>query len=176
MANNNDPVASRAKWIWVVLLVLLAIALVAWLLNPDLSDDNVTPADALVTTQEELPDPATPDLGPAAANVTGAAMLGQVDAMVGRTIELPGIAVNRVVGDEAFTIGTGAAETLVMFDETRTPDMAREGMLDINPGSRVTVTGTVRSLDGMELPDSVSNDIANGEQVYIAAANVAMMN
>ncbi len=171
MTDKKDPVASRAKWIWVVLLVLLAIALVAWFLNPNPGADDIVPADAPVTMQEPLTDPSTPDTGPAAE--TGAVMLGQVDRMIGRTIELPGVAVNRVVGDEAFTIGTGTAETLVMFDETRTPAMAREGMQDIAPGSRVTVTGTVRSLDGMELPDSISNDLATGEQVYIAAGNVA---
>lgn len=175
MTDYKHPVASRARWIWVVLLVLLAIALVAWFFNPDLGDDNTVSDDALVTTRAELPDSAEIDPGNVRAP-NAAAMLGQVDAMVGRIIELPDVAVNRVMDDEAFTIGTGAAETLVMFDETRTPDMAREGMKNIMPGSRVTVTGTVRSLDAVELPDSISNDIATGEQVYIAAGNVAMVN
>ncbi len=80
--------------------------------------------------------------------------------------------VNRVIGDMAFTIGTGADETLVRFDEVKTPGTPREGLIDVNPGSVVSLAGNVRELDVSDLPQSVRDDLTNENAAYIMANRI----
>ena len=103
--------------------------------------------------------------------LTGMTGLESLGTMIGRDVELSGVAVNRVVGDEAFTIGEGTRETLVMFDEARTPNTAMEGNVDVNPGSRVTVSGNVRAFPG-DAPTNVAEVIDTSATAMIFASSV----
>ena len=63
-----DPAASRAKWLWLALIVLLAIALIAWMLGagrdpgpvaePDLVEEGIAlpPPTEEEAVEVELPD------------------------------------------------------------------------------------------------------------------------
>ena len=103
--------------------------------------------------------------------LTGMTGLESLGTMIGRDVELSDVAVNRVVGDEAFTIGEGTRETLVMFDEARTPNTAMEGNVDVNPGSRVTVSGNVRAFPG-DVPTSVAEEVDTSATAMIFASSV----
>ncbi len=169
---------SSMSWLWWLLLLAGIIALL-WAIfdndddTPDLldGDDTAIVGDADVNAVD-----ADADIDGNIQTLTGVAALGSLATMIGTDVDLSGVAVNRVIGDESFTVGEGANETLVRFDEVQTPNTAREGLVDVNPGSRVRITGSVEALDMSDMPETVRTDLAGGNQAYIRASSVDVVN
>ncbi|WP_239806182.1 hypothetical protein [Croceicoccus hydrothermalis] len=187
MADAPAP-RKRPNWLWIVILALLALLALLWIFgafggNTDAEPD-LAEAVGVEDAGTEVYEPAvtgdmdtTTGAATGEIDVTGAetdpATLATLPDMVGETIAYSNLLVNRVIGDEAFTIGTGSSETLVRFDEKRTPNTAMEGNVDVNPGATVSMRGEVRSLsDDTDLPASVRNDLSAGRGVYIWATDV----
>ncbi|WP_390475571.1 hypothetical protein [Altererythrobacter sp. MTPC7] len=179
-------------WFW-WLLLLAGIAALLWAIfdndddTPDMLDNDMAEVttDGPIVEEDDLTldapgtdadaADADTDTGAAAAAggaVTTLAALSSLGDRIGNEVELDTVAVNRVIGDMAFTIGEGDNETLVRFDEVQTPDTAREGLIDVNPGSTVSLAGTVRRLDLSSMPQSVQDDMEGGSDAYIRAARV----
>ncbi len=166
---------SSSSWLWWLLLLAGLIALLWWLFiagDDDREDDldNDVVAEQTVDDGDVTADATAGEV----ATITGLAGLAGLGDMIGRDVELTDVAVNEVVGDEAFTVGEGDNETLVMFDETRTPDTAMEGNVDVNPGSQVTITGNVRDY-ASNVPQSVSSEISANTNAMIFASNVEVV-
>lgn len=165
------PVEKKSNsLIWWLLLLAGLAALIWFLLANDDEVDPVASDDDIVAT--ETIDPEVTEV----EALSGVAALGTLGTMVGRDITLDGVEVNRVIGDMAFTVGEGADETLVRFDEVPTPDTPREGLVDVNPGSTVSITGNVRDLDVSEMPESVRADLDGTNAAYIFASRVDVEN
>ena len=166
---------SSLSWLWWLLLAAGIIALLWWLLAGNNADDEEVLVDETeVTAPVYDEDPAmTADSGEVTA-ITGLAGLATLNEMIGRQVRLTDVAVNEVVGDEAFTVGEGTNETLVMFDEKPTPNTAMEGNVDVNPGSRVTITGEVRAFPG-DLPQSVTEEVDTTATAMIFANSVEVV-
>ena len=165
------PVEQKSNsWIWWLLLLAGIAALIWFLLANDDDVDAVASDDDIVATDTIDPAPAEVEA------LTGVAALGTLGTMVGRDITLDEVAVNRVIGDMAFTVGEGADETLVRFDEVQTPGTPREGLVDVNPGSMVSIAGNVRDLDVSDMPESVRADLEGTSATYIFANRVDVMN
>ncbi len=182
---------SSMAWLW-ILLALLLIGALLWWLFAEADDNDVDAYDADETVAAgQLDDADTGNIdtdldmdagdmdaagatvGDAgAATATGIAALAVLGDRIGDTIDFDTVRVNRVVGDAAFTVGTGANETLVMFDEVPTPGTAVEGRFDINPGNTVTFEGEARRIDRSALPASVRADIDASEEFYLFADNL----
>ncbi len=168
---------SSMAWLWWLLLLAGIIALVWWLVasndddaDVDLDDGTVVDGDADYADPDAMNDTGMDASGDVAA-ITGVAGLASLADMIGRDVELSGVAVNEVVGDEAFTVGEGDNETLIMFDEERTPNTPMEGNVDVNPGSNVTITGEVREFPG-DLPQSVTEEVDTTATAMIFASSV----
>ncbi|MFB0612206.1 hypothetical protein [Aurantiacibacter poecillastricola] len=155
---------SSMAWLWWLLLLAGIIALIWWALSGDDGEEDLVVADPV----EEVDTMETTEV----AAITGVAGLASLGDMIGRDVELSGVAVNEVVSDEGFTVGEGENETLVMFDEERTPDTPMEGNVDVNPGSNVTISGTVREYDASSIADSATEEVASNTQAMIFATNV----
>lgn len=169
---------SSSSWLWWLLLLAGLLALLYFLFfnvdgdADDLSDEAV--AEQTVDDAATLDTLDTADTAAATA-ITGVAGLTMLADYIGRDVELSGVAVNRLVGDEAFTVGEGENETLVMFDEERTPNTPMEGNVDVNPGSNVTISGEVRDFPG-DLPTNVTEDLsASNSNAMIFASSVEVV-
>lgn len=164
---------SSLAWLW-WLLLLAGILVLLWFLffNVDGDADDVLDDD--VVAEQTVDDAAAidpnADATTGATALTGVAALAGLVEMIGRDVELSDVAVNRLVGDEGFTIGEGANETLVMFDEIPTPNTPMEGNVDVNPGSRVTISGEVRAFPG-DLPQNVTEDLSASNSKAMIFAN-----
>ncbi len=165
-------------WLW-LLLALIALGMLVWWYSSQ-SENEVDAIDDAETAQVVEADPdaeiAGTDVDTGVEALAGAAGLADLSTKIGRDVSMDSIAVNRVIGDEAFTIGTGSAETLVMFDEKATPDTAMEGNVDVNPGSMVKLRGNVRELAVSDLPQSVKTDLDGKNAAYIFADMVEVVN
>ena len=165
MVDPNSRGSSGAKWLWIALIALLAVVLLFWLLNPaGEPDENIVTNEVPVDTPDI---PAVQSSEP----ITNPALLPSIRADIGRPVAFASVPVTRMVGDDAFTIGEGGGETLVMMDETAGAELTIEDIAVITPGETVTVRGRVRSLEGMTLPAGA--DALTQRQAYIAATEVA---
>ena len=165
---------SSLSWLWWLLLLAGVIALLWWLIAANTDDEEVVVDDTEVTAPVYDEDPAmTADTGEVTA-LTGVAGLASLGDMIGRQVNLTDVAVNEVVGDEGFTVGEGDNETLVMFDEYPTPNTPMEGQVDVNPGSRVSITGEVRAFPG-DLPQSVTEEVDTTATAMIFANSVEVV-
>ena len=179
MAEIHVEKKSSLSWLWWLLLLLGIAALVWWLIAANDDDAEVDLDDGVAVEgsadfDDMSMDDTSMNTGEMVA-VTGVAGLATLGEMIGRDVELTGVAVNEVVGDEAFTVGEGANETLVMFDEERTPNTAMEGGVDVNPGSNVTIRGEVREFPG-DLPQSVTEEVDTTATAMIFATSVETVN
>lgn len=178
-------------WLW-ALLALILLALVVWWFVSQADDAEVdgTPEEIEQTELLDgdddfgvLEEPngseeaatAVAAAGPVEA-LTGVAALSALGDKIGRNVSMDSAAVNRVIGDEGFTIGEGDNETLVMFDERPTPNTPQEGHVDVNPGSQVKLRGNVRELAVSDLPESVRTDLEGKNPAYIFADLVEVVN
>ena len=185
-------------WVW--LLVALALLAGAWLLFGLLDDDDDVDVDvtgdapsATATTGEEAEDTAeldspspspTPSPTPAGPITDLATVLGAADpaGLAGRAVDLEQpVLVQSVVGDATFWVGPGQDQQVFVFLEENAAPAGAEGLVDVNQGQRVLVTGTVEKLPPMEqarqqfdLSDENSATL-DGEQIYVRAEQVEVV-
>lgn len=161
---------SSSSWIWILLLLLLGALLLWWLLADDDDDAELATDNDIVAADTMEADGMAND---EATAITSLALLTGGAELVGRQVRLDNVAVNEVVGDMAFTVGEGANEMLVTFNQVPTPDTPTEGQIDVNPGSRVSIEGAVQSFDE-NVPTSVSREISENTEIFIDATNVTV--
>lgn len=166
---------SSLAWLWWLLLLAGILALL-WALFAA-GDDSAEPIEddmAVVAVDTAV----VADIDPVVTTgaITSLAALSSLGDRIGADVNLDTVAVNRVIGDMGFTIGEGVNETLVRFDEVQTPDTAREGLIDVNPGSTVSIVGAVDSLDLSNMPQSIQADLEGGSDAYIRAQSVNVLN
>lgn len=170
---------SNLSWLWWLLLLAGIVALL-WAIfdNDDDTPEALQDDEAAVVGMAD--DTATADTSTTAMAAGGSVVtldaLATLGDRIGEDVDLDTVAVNRVIGDMGFTVGEGANETLVRFDEVQTPETAREGLIDVNPGSTVSLAGTVQALDLSDMPQTIRNDLENGNDAYIRAARVNVQN
>lgn len=160
-------------WLWLVLALIIIALLIWWLTGQE--DEAELVADDVVVEDEYLAedDIALADPEIATGPIVTLAGLTGLATLVGQDVALDGVEVTAVTGDMAFYIGEGENRTLVLFDETPSPDMPQqEGQLDINEGMIVDIDGEVRAADGT-LSDGVSAVIAENTEAYVYADTIA---
>ncbi len=168
-------------WLW-LLLALILLGLLIWWFASEANDEEALPEE--VASSEMLDgdddfgvvEEPVAAAGPVEA-IAGVAGLANLSDKIGRNVSMDSVAVNRVIGDEGFTIGEGANETLIMFNERPSPNMPnQEGHVDVNPPSNVKLRGEVRELAVSELPESVKTDLRGKNPAYIFADLVEVVN
>ncbi|QNE05953.1 hypothetical protein [Croceicoccus marinus] len=146
---------SDKKWLWIILAVVALILLAWWLLDND-DGDVVEYTDNDTVATEPM---------------AGTAMTAMA---IGDTVNLDQVRVTELTGDMAFHVDANGQDMLVLFDQTRTPDTAKEGEFDINVGSLVNLDGTVMSASEA-LPAGVMAEIPAGTESYIYATDIEMV-
>ncbi|HET9236643.1 MAG TPA: hypothetical protein VFO10_05310 [Oligoflexus sp.] len=99
--------------------------------------------------------------------------------LVGRTVQLNKVNVQKVVGDQSFLIGTGNQQVFVTFNEIPSPGTAKEGQVAIKAGQKVSLNGTIRSLPALSEEwlkqnkvDSTTAKELKQQPIYIHASDV----
>lgn len=146
---------SDKKWLWIILAVVALILLAWWLLDND-DGDVVEYTDNDTVATEPM---------------AGTAMTAMA---IGDTVNLDQVRVTELTGDMAFHVDANGQDMLVLFDQTRTPDTAKEGEFDINVGSLVNLDGTMMSASEA-LPAGVMAEIPAGTESYIYATDIEMV-
>lgn len=158
-------------WLW-LLLAILIIALLVWLLADD--DDASVSAGQTQNTQLATPTQSR-GVDRASGPVTSIAALVDATsnmAMAGREVDLEDVAVQSLAGDMAFWVGENPANRVfVVFDQQRTPDLNKEGKLDINRGSSVNIEGIVLSAE-TGIPNGVVAELPSGTKTFIHAKKI----
>ena len=163
------PVKKKSSsWIWILLALVLVALLIWWLLAEAGEGDEVAAVDDIESAETAGMETE------AAGAITTVTALSDLPDMIGREVRLEDVAVTEVIGDMHFTVGEENNEAMIRFDQVPTPDTEREGLIDVNPGSRVTIEGTVMDLD-TEMPDTVSREISDDTQAYIMADLVSVI-
>lgn len=165
----NIPVERTAGtpwWLW--LLGLLLLGLLLWFLIGAFSDD-----EEVVVVDE-------PD-------ETEVVSAGVTDPVAVTSLDMSNLYVTRVTGDRTFFVapseGQSGSETLVVLDETVSPDAPGiEGQVDINPGQRVSLSGGRleplgdADLGGMGIPDADLNAMtADTEIIRVDGTAVSIL-
>lgn len=155
-----------AWWVW--LLIALIVAAFLWWLIASNDDDDVV-ADRVVTTEQVAPVDDANVAASGAISTMAMLMASPLNSMVGSEINLTGVPVQSLAGDQAFWIGDSETNrAFVVFDEKRTPNDQMEGNVDVNPGSMVTLNGTVRSASD----NPAGATLPAGTDAYIFADSV----
>lgn len=165
-------------WVW-LLAALIIIALIWWIV--DESDDRDEVAAIAPPAEQVLP---------ADTNATGADITDQVviialpdrRPLIGRNVRLTNVKVLDVVGDQAFWIGSGPDQrVLVAMQEVPPPGgpgQLTDADINIDPGQTINLTGQVRALPALTGTDRSAADTlfgpafadaAKNEQIYIFA-------
>ncbi len=193
-------------WAW-LLIGLVALALLLWLLFALLGDEEeaaVAPeptAAAVVAAPEptEEPVPAVTPTVPAAAEQgteTTAGASGPITdlttifeeqdkaSLAGRQVNLQGetaAQVQSVVGDTTFWVGPSQGQQVFVALSEEQDSRGVEGMVDVNEGQTVRLTGEVKELPSMEqarqqfgLSDTNSAQLDN-QEIYIDADRVEII-
>ena len=91
---------------------------------------------------------------------------------VNSAVDFDDARVTELTGDMSFYVeANDGQEYFIVFDEVRTPGTAKEGMLDINVGNYVDITGTMRDRN-YNLPSTVQATIPAGEEMFIYATDI----
>lgn len=164
-------------WLW-LLLVIVAAALIWWLVEANDNDRVEAASVAPVPAQVQADNATAPYVDTGTTNRTNdMAMLtsGQITGMIGQEVHLQGVPVQSLAGDMAFYIGSNEADrVLVAFDQVPTPGTAKEGLIDVNPGSRVDIDGVVRA-SSEPLPTGANSALTADTAGYIFAKNVTVL-
>jgi hypothetical protein len=166
MADIPIEKKSNMKWLWIALAVLLLVLVAWWILDDDDGDIvEYTDNDAVATqTMED-------ETSLAGAEVAAASVAAMA---IGDDVNLEQVRVTELSGDMAFHVDANGEDMLVMFDQTKTPNTAKEGKYDINVGSLVNLEGKVMS-SSADKPSGVVGDIPAGTERYIYATNIEMV-
>lgn len=148
---------SGLGWLWLLIAAIVLALLAWWLLDND--GDEAQYADT---------DTAAVVAGPATNTATASALT------IGDTVNLDNVRVTSLAGDMAFNVDAFGQNMLVLFDQTPTPNTAKEGEYDINPGSVVNLDGEIRSAAD-PLPAGVTAEIPAGTDRYIYATDIEMV-
>ena len=159
---------SSKSWLW-VLLALLVLGLLAWWLLDNDGNDVVEYTDT--ETDAVAAAPAVTSNTSASA---GTAAVGTAALAAGQTINLQNLRVTSLAGDMAFNAEVNGEPMLIVFNQQPTPNTAKEGKFDINPGSVINISGSVRSASD-PLPSGVSAQIPAGTDRYIFADTIEMV-
>ena len=169
--------SSPTWWIWVLALIILA-ALAWWLVEANDDDDVDTTVLTPVATQVAANEPTTMNAEmPNADRIMDVAMLStaQISGVIGRQVHLEGVPIQSLAGDMAFYIGSSKADrTFVVFDQVPTPGTAMEGMIDVNPGSRVDIDGVVRAASE-PLPGGATAQLPADATAYVFATDINVL-
>lgn len=160
-------------WVWLILALLIA-ALIWWFVA-NANDNDAKINDNNVVAEQPMDDmnavdPARMDSnGGAITSMAGLMGAGAMTGMVGRDVQLTGVPVESLAGDMAFYVGDSSQNrTLVLFKEK--PEVPIEKRIDVNPGSMVDLTGTVRAAG--DVPAGVTGKVPAGTDAYIYATIV----
>lgn len=178
----NIPVERKGgtPW-WTWLLALLAIVGLIWLIA-ELFDTEPDEDDLAVVDDIDMVDDTA--LGDGNPELLATAIFYEApdrDTYVGQEVVLDSLRVERVIGDSTFTVsaidGSLDVPKLMVLSQEPSPGVPGiEGQVDINPGQRLELTGTVMRLDGD--PANVLGitqaeaDAADAGRVYIRANSV----
>ncbi|BDI60051.1 hypothetical protein [Qipengyuania nanhaisediminis] len=172
---------SSTGWLWWVLLALLGAAVIWWVATDEdeaaVANGGETAAAATIEDADAMAADGAPADGVAdgdAAVITSYAMLTGSADLIGRRVDFASVVADEPVGDESFLIGEGDNLTLVAFDERPTPDMPKEGHVDVNAGSRVAIQGDIRAYEG-DMPGTVTREVPEGTRYYIWADKVDVL-
>lgn len=176
MADDIKEPRFRYGWAWAIITIGMFLGLVFWVFNlgDELSDTPPT-VEEQMTSELANPQVITIDITPdpivvkatemtALADLVGSEKIGDV---VGRAVDLQAVPVESVAGDMAFWIGDNADRRVYVL---QTPETPTEGMVDIEPGDRVNISGEVRRAG--DIPDGVTGDIPAGVDTYIHASRL----
>lgn len=144
-------------WVW-LLLALLLLGLLFWLFADDDEAEIVDPVApvAVETDVGALPADDAALAGAAAGTAAGVAADGPItdlatiasatdDSLVGREVRLTNVLAPAVPEDAGFWVGEGSERVWVVLEEVRTPGTPIEGRVNVDPGDRVDIIGTLRS-------------------------------
>lgn len=163
------PVEKKSGVNWLAwLLLLLGILALLWFLFSQDDDRDEVVAEPAVVEQPAVVDTTTAATAGAITTLP-ALMAGPLTGMAGRQVQLTGVPVESVTGDEAFYIGDSATNrAYVLFNELPTPNTAQEGNVDVNEDSTVTLSGTV--MNASDAP--AGKTIPSGVEAFIMADSV----
>ena len=168
-------------WGWLLaLLALIAVAAILWLSLAD--DDDPDTTEVVVPVVSEAPGdgakPVEDGEAEASGKITSITMLrrGSLSGLVGTSVSLDNITVDSLAGDMSFYINDSSDEKVfVAFEEIPTPgNPAKEGKLDINPGTVLNLDGTIMAADA-DKPDNVDIDLPEGTDAYIFARDIKIV-
>ena len=91
---------------------------------------------------------------------------------VAGAVDMDGLRVTSVTGDMSFYAENDMGKRyFIVFDETLTPNTAREGIYDIDVGDIVDIEGTMEDRDFV-MPATVDATIPAGERTFIFATDI----
>lgn len=91
---------------------------------------------------------------------------------VNSAVSLDDAVVTDVTGDMSFYVRADDGQKyFVVFDETLTPNTAKEGLLDINTGNVLDIDGMIRDR-GFVMPATVNATVPTSEDMFIFATNI----
>lgn len=165
-------------WVWAI-AALLIIGLIWWMMD---EADEANDVAAIVPPVAQV----TP-LAPAAsaAEIIDPVLIIAVPdrrPLIGRTVRLTDVRVLDVIGDQAFWIGSGPDQRVLVaiqeVPEPGAPGQLTDADININPGQTINLSGQVRALPSLTGTDRAAIDsmfgpsfatAAQNEQIYIYA-------
>lgn len=183
-------------WVW-LLLALLLLGLLFWLFADNDEAERVPVAGTEpVAVETDVGTVAT--VAPGAGAAAGAAVAGAGgevpggpitdlatiasatgDSLVGREVRLTNVLAPAVPEDAGFWVGEGNQRVWVVLEEVRAPNTPFEGRVNVDPGDRVDIVGTVQNdpaaRRGAAIPGPTA-PLPDGVTHYIYATRVTQSN
>lgn len=164
-------------WVWLI-AALLIVAILWWIIDEANEPDDVA---VLAPVAEVMP--VVPPVATATnAEITDPVVIVAVTdrrPLIGRTVRLTNVRVLDVIGDQAFWIGSGPDQrVLVAMKEVLPPGTPTDADININAGQTINLIGQVRALPALTGAARTTVDAVFGpafataaeqEQIYIFA-------
>ena len=173
-------------WVWALLALLLIGLIWFFVALGDDTEEGAANDPAATATATEVSEPTATDEPEAVeGQVTDLTVFFDAEdpaSLVGSEVQLQqGAAVQSVVGDKTFWVGPGQDQQLFVFLEEEGDPAGVEGMVDVNAGQQVTISGTIEKLPPIEearsqfeLSEENSVDL-EGQEVYLRAEQVEVL-